>query len=217
MQPSRPGQPILHSCRHCPYSMRVRIVLALKGIDYAVLEERPGEWSGFMVKNVPHPRVPVLVHDGRIICESNAINEYLDGLQPEPELVPFNRSDAEHMKEWWAWCEEEFSPPIEKYENEQDSREWFKGKTEVERQLEHLETALKRKHFLLGGKMTLADIAVIPFIAKIQSVRRDPVNFRLFPKVKVWADQILGKPFFTQQVMKNSPFADEFPSVNTDS
>jgi glutathione S-transferase len=209
------GQIVLHSYRWCPNAIRVGIVLALKKIAHAAVEEKLGDWTDFLNQNVPSPKVPVLVHDGRIIRESNDINEYLETICPEPELIPFRRTDADRMRDWWHWCENDLKPGLDQYKHSGEDEIRFEGKSELERQLEHLEKGLQGKHFLLGEQITLADIAVIPFIRQIQRVRRDPVNFRHFPRVKIWADQILGKPFFEKDVMKQYPFAKDFPTVDT--
>ena len=81
-------------------SQKTRIVLGLKGIEWTshevnlVAQENYGDW--FMGIN-PRGLVPVLVHDGRVIIESNDILAYLEALFPEPALIPAGR--AEEMAE----------------------------------------------------------------------------------------------------------------------
>lgn len=77
-------------------SQKTRIVLGLKGVDWVshevdlVAQENYGDW--FMGIN-PRGLVPVLVHDGRVIIESNDILAYLEALFPEPALVPPGQAD----------------------------------------------------------------------------------------------------------------------------
>lgn len=73
-------------------SYRVRIVLALKGLDY---EYRPvnllkGEQAGadYLGKN-PQALVPALITDDEaVLTQSFAIAEYLEEIYPEPPVLP---------------------------------------------------------------------------------------------------------------------------------
>lgn len=75
----------------CPYCARVRIALALKGVDHEVVEvdlrDRPA-WLRDL--NPPFGRVPVL-QNGFDLPESEVIMEHLEEVCPEPALLP---SDA---------------------------------------------------------------------------------------------------------------------------
>ena len=72
---------------------RVRIALALKGIDYEYaavhLVQEGGQQfaAGFKAMN-PAALVPVLDDDGTILTQSLAIIEYLDETRPLPPLLP---------------------------------------------------------------------------------------------------------------------------------
>lgn len=72
-------------------SQKTRIFLNLKGIPWVshpvnlVLQKNYTPW--FLGIN-PRGLVPVLVHDGRVIIESNDILAYLEEILPEPPLIP---------------------------------------------------------------------------------------------------------------------------------
>ncbi|MBK4999089.1 maleylacetoacetate isomerase [Pseudomonas sp. S31] len=73
-------------------SYRVRIALALKGLDYQALPVNllKGEQRGsdYLALN-PQGRVPALRTDqGDLLLQSPAIIEYLEELQPQPALLP---------------------------------------------------------------------------------------------------------------------------------
>ena len=75
-------------------SQKVRIALAEKGLAWTShhLNLRAFEQlsPAFLALN-PAGMVPVLRHDGRVLRESLAINEYLDEVFPAPALRPVLR------------------------------------------------------------------------------------------------------------------------------
>jgi maleylacetoacetate isomerase len=82
----------LYSFFNSSASFRVRIALAIKGIDYefAGVDIRSGEQSAsdFLGKVSPSPLVPAL-EDGDVrISQSMAIIDYLDQVAPSPRLIP---------------------------------------------------------------------------------------------------------------------------------
>ena len=83
----------LYSYFRSSASFRVRIALALKGLDYEyasvhLLEGGGQQFApGFMAMN-PAALVPVLDDDGSILTQSLAIIEYLDETRPQPPLLP---------------------------------------------------------------------------------------------------------------------------------
>ncbi|PCC87590.1 glutathione S-transferase N-terminal domain-containing protein [Pseudomonas aeruginosa] len=84
----------LYSFFNSSTSYRVRIALALKGLDYQVVPVnlRQGEQlrPADRQRN-PMGALPTLVDaDGRRFSQSLAIIDYLDAVQPEPSLIPLD-------------------------------------------------------------------------------------------------------------------------------
>jgi glutathione S-transferase len=88
---------ILHSYRRCPFCIRTRILLYLKGLEYEVVEEPLREWTPWMkdwtFATGERARVPVLryvldVGVEKIIPESNEINLFVDSMDGNPEYTP---------------------------------------------------------------------------------------------------------------------------------
>jgi glutathione S-transferase len=84
-------------------SIRVRLCLHEKGlsveervVDLARLEHlRPA----YRALN-PDCVVPTLIHDGRVLTESSAIDEYLDEVFPDPPLVPADPWERSRVRAW---------------------------------------------------------------------------------------------------------------------
>ncbi|MDV6226661.1 maleylacetoacetate isomerase [Nitratireductor aquimarinus] len=86
------GEVVLHNYFRSSTSYRVRIALAMKGIDYryAAHHLRHSEHRGEAYLSVnPQGLVPALVwSDGTMIAQSMAIMEFLDETVSEPPLLP---------------------------------------------------------------------------------------------------------------------------------
>ena len=81
----------LYNAPQSTCSQRVRFVLNSKGLAFA--EEKLNLLAGDQLKADylklnPHGVVPTLDHDGRIVIDSNVINEYLDEVEPEQSFRP---------------------------------------------------------------------------------------------------------------------------------
>nr|KYP60730.1 putative glutathione S-transferase [Cajanus cajan] len=81
----------LHGFWYSPFSMRVKWTLKLKNIPYEDIEEDRFNMSAQLLQYNPvHKKTPVLVHDGKPICESMIIVEYIDQIWPQNPLRPTN-------------------------------------------------------------------------------------------------------------------------------
>ena len=80
----------LYSWQFCPFAQRARIALALKKADYVTHEiditKKPYP-AAFLALN-PNGQVPTLVHDGRVLFESEVVCEYIDEALPGLPLLP---------------------------------------------------------------------------------------------------------------------------------
>nr|GLL34640.1 probable glutathione S-transferase [Ipomoea trifida] len=68
------------------FGMRIRVALAEKEVKYEYREQDLWNKSELLLKMNPvHKKIPVLIHNGKPVCESNIAVEYID------ELYDFGR------------------------------------------------------------------------------------------------------------------------------
>lgn len=91
-------KPKLYSYWRSSCSWRVRIALAIKGVQYDTVAVHLVKDGGqqhddeFKEKN-PMAQIPVLVYDGASLSQSMAIIEFLEEQHPKPSLLPANSVD----------------------------------------------------------------------------------------------------------------------------
>src|SRR5687768_9641018 len=86
-----------------PFVRKVCVVLAEKGIDYS-MRVQGATWPNTCVPDFnPLGKIPVLVVDGSPpLFDSRVIVEYLDGLRPEPRLIPEAFEARIEVRRWEA-------------------------------------------------------------------------------------------------------------------
>jgi glutathione S-transferase len=91
-----------------PFVIRVRMALQLKGIGYEYVEQDlfiKGEL--LLMCNPVHKKVPVLIHDGKPICESLAIVQYVDEVWAATgtSILPADPYERAHARFWAAYAD----------------------------------------------------------------------------------------------------------------
>lgn len=207
---------LLHSTRRCPFCIRVRILLRLKNLTYETVEEPIRKWTPWLLewgtKTGERLRVPILrvIDDNgkeTVYTESNNINLMLDETYGELTFTPLKNSlECIEMEKWFSWCDEILKPQIDLFKygkNLQFDKEAHKGHTEKLREiLTTLEQALIGKEYLIADTLSLADIAIIPFIRQIMRTREGEFDFSLFPNTKRWTLSLIESKWFQEEVMK---------------
>lgn len=207
---------ILHNYRRCPYCIRVRLLLYLKGIEYEIVEEPLRVWTDWFLENVEDKRVPVLriisgnpvTGDELIMQHSNQINLWLDKNFGEVEFTPSEGDpiSLKKMEEWWNWFDEHVKEAIDTYKygaNLQFDKEQNEpNRKRLHELLEKIEEALEGKEYLIENRMTLADISLIPFVRQVMRTRGGEFDFSNLPNVERWTNAVIETEWFNDIVMK---------------
>ena len=80
------------------------MVLQAKGLDYKVIEIKPGIEQISIFRLSGQKQLPLIIDDGHVVYDSSKIIHYLEEKYPEPQLIPQNTQLATqvHLIEDWA-------------------------------------------------------------------------------------------------------------------
>ncbi|KAM0865628.1 hypothetical protein ACQ4PT_043132 [Festuca glaucescens] len=149
-----------------PFAIRVKFALALKGLSYEYAEEDLASKSELLMSSNPvHKKIPVLIHNGVPVCESNVIVEYIDEAFAGPSILSADPYERAFARFWAAYVDDKLLASW--------ATMLFRGKTEEEKSdgkkalfvaLETLEGALAKcsdgKVFFGGASVGLVDLAL---------------------------------------------------------
>ncbi len=164
---------------------RVALALAHKGlevesvvIDYAdrsVVEEASGQGL-----------VPVIDDEGRIVADSAAILEYLEGAYPEPPLYPADlvrRAEVRLFIDWfnrvWKVAPNELEAELAAASPDRDRAAALAG--EIAAHLDVFDELLAGRAHLMGDDFSAADCVAFPFLK--YALWCDPDDDELFHRV----------------------------------
>ena len=199
--------PILYSYRRCPYAMRARMAIKYANVSVDIrdiaLKEKPAE----MLIASPKGTVPVLVlQNGQVLEQSLDIMYW--ALQ-QRDIDGWLTADKPLTQRLIAENDGSFKQALDKYKYAirfpEQSVEFYRAQAEVF--LQKLERLLAKSVFLLGDKVSLADIALFPFIRQFSGV--DPVWFEAaaYLKLKAWLKQLVDSDLFVDIMQKRPTYA----------
>ncbi|XP_059305487.1 probable glutathione S-transferase [Lycium ferocissimum] len=143
---------------YSPYSNRVEWALKIKGVQYEFIEEDLQNKSLLLLESNPvHKKIPVLIHNGKPICESMVILEYVDETFEGPSILPKDPYDRAMARFWAKFFEEKGQAVGKSFFLK--GVEQVKAKEELCEMLKVIDNDLKDKKFFVGDKFGFADIA----------------------------------------------------------
>ncbi|XP_059305482.1 probable glutathione S-transferase [Lycium ferocissimum] len=143
---------------YSPFSNRVEWALKIKGVKYEFIEEDLQNKSPLLLESNPvHKKIPVLIHNGKPICESMVILEYIDEAFEGPSILPKDPYDRAIARFWAKFLEDKEAAVINAFLRKGEEQE--KGKEEFCEMLKVLDNELKDRKFFVGDKFGFADMA----------------------------------------------------------
>ncbi|WP_439143865.1 glutathione S-transferase [Planktotalea sp.] len=191
--------PVLYSFRRCPYAMRARLAIASAGLRpehrEIVLRDKAPEFLAASPKGT----VPVLVVGDLVIEESLDVMRWALA-QNDPENLlkcpAYGLALIEH-------CDGPFKTALDR--TKYVSRYGTDPEAERARAqpfLDLLGARLDEGPYLCGSDITLADLAIFPFIRQFAHIDRARFDMDAFKSLRKWLDQFLASERFASIMYK---------------
>ncbi|EEF40788.1 probable glutathione S-transferase [Ricinus communis] len=177
---------------YSPFVYRVEVALKIKGIPYEVVEEDVTNKSKLLLKvNPVYKKIPVLFHNGKSICESLLILEYIDETWKHNPILPQDPYEKAMARFWAHFFNDKFTRAIMviltgtiEERKQKEVEKAMAALTVLEGQLK-----AKGKTFFGGDRIGYVDIVLgwiprwVGAVEEIASVKiHDPEKFPLIDK-----------------------------------
>ncbi len=189
--------------------MRARYMLVLLGVPVllreVVLKSKPeallmlgGRSSVPQLVNINGDRYPESLDIIFWSLSQTTDMVFRDQLWPESPVT------RHKIKAWIAYNDNRFKYWLDRYKYSDRYPEYFEGyyRQKGEVFLRRLEARLNRFSYLLGNEMTLADVALFPFIRQFAAVDSKWFEGAGYHKLKLWLDGFVTSELFTKGVME---------------
>jgi len=201
----------------CPFSRKVRVVLAEKKLEFDPVIEVPWDARDEFLKISPQGEIPVLVQDGaEPLSDSTAIAEYLDEVHREPPLLPSDPLDRAEVRRLVGLFDAKFNREVtipligEKIikrlsqpKSEPDSKAIRSGFAAIHRHLDTIAWLSERRTWLAGPHYSLADIAAAAHLSCIDYL--GDVPWEGHQGAKDWYVRVKSRPAFRTVLTDHLP------------
>ncbi len=202
------GAPILYSFRRCPYAIRARLAIKVSGVRVALREVVLRDKPAALLLASAKATVPVLqLPDGRVLEQSLEIMRWALG-QHDPQGWLCGQEQDEALA-LIALNDGAFKDALDRYKYAPRHRErppsaW--RDEAVELMLAPLNTRLADRPFLLRDTVSLADMAVAPFIRQFAAVEPGWFDSAPFEPLRAWMKRIVSSELFDSVMAKFAPW-----------
>ncbi|KAL1192674.1 Glutathione S-transferase U4 [Cardamine amara subsp. amara] len=179
-----------------PFSRRVEMALKLKGVPYEYLEQDIVDKSPLLLQlNPVYKKVPVLVHNGKVLAESHFILEYIDQTWKNNPILPQDPYEKAMARFWAKFVDEQVGPasfrPVVKAEKGIEV-----AIKEARELITFLEKEITGKYFFGGKTIGFLDMvagSLIPFCLARgwEGIRVDVIPEEIFPELNRWIKNLL--------------------------
>lgn len=190
---------LLYSYRRCPYAMRARMALIFANIQCDVMEIDFKNKPQAMLDISPKGTVPVLQ-----TTEGNVIDESLDIMHWALNQNDPNGLLQDGANELIAQNDGPFKAALDryKYPNRFPDEDCSHARDTALEFIESLDDRLKSMPQLLGDTISVADIAIFPFIRQFANVDKKWFDKLPYEAVQNWLNNHLESPLFTKVIQK---------------
>ena len=192
--------PILYSFRRCPYAMRARLALVACNVVVELREVHLRNKPDNMLQASPKGTVPVLVlQDKTVIDESlDIMNWALEQNDTGGWLADFSPYQHEQFDKLISENDSVFKQHLDHYKYAdrfvEFSAEHYRHQGEMF--LKKLDELLQHAPYLFGSSISIADVAIFPFIRQFAHVDKDWFDNCQYHALQAWLGSFLVSPDF---------------------
>ncbi|MFT3928807.1 MAG: glutathione S-transferase [Spongiibacteraceae bacterium] len=197
--------PILYTFRRCPYAMRARLAIAVSGIAVEYREIALRDKPQAMLAISPKGTVPVLqLTNGDVIDESLDIMLWALALNDPQQWLQGEKLLPDAAKKLIDTNDGPFKYWLDRYKYAdrypEYSAEYYRQ--QAGKFLLTLESLLKMQAYLLGARVSIADMAIFPFIRQFAAVDKTWFAASDFVQLRRWLDELSQSDFFAEVMVK---------------
>ena len=204
-----------------PFVRKVIAYAAEKGIDIEVKSVGIGDANPDFRKASPFGKMPAFADGDYHLADSSAIIHYLEARFPDPQLIPAEPEQRgkciwfdEFADTILAGCGAKMffnrvvAPVFLKREGDLAAAEAAE-RDELPRLLDYIESVAPGEDgFLLGDKLTVADLAVASPFANLGHLKVE-LDERRWPKTIAFTRRILSRPSFAGSIAREAAFLEK--------
>ncbi|MCF8467555.1 MAG: glutathione S-transferase [Sneathiella sp.] len=213
--------PVLYSFRRCPYAIRARMALVYTGVMVELrnilLKDKPDD----MVAASPKATVPVLKLEGDVLEES--LDIMIWALEQNDLDKWLTKDESERATQFALITENDgpFKTSLDRYKYHvrfpEKPRDQYRQ--EGETFLKKLEVLLADHRYLISDEVSLADMAIFPFIRQFANTDPEWFESAPYPFLRNWLAGILASREFAivmkkRTVWKEGTVGEPFPAPN---
>jgi glutathione S-transferase len=200
----------------CPFSRKIRLQLAEKKLDFALVFEKTWEKRPAFLEMNPGGQTPVLMDlDGTLVVESIPIGEYLEEAYPQQPLMSTISSERAEARRLICWFEDKFYHEVTHHLVFQktlkrhfnmggpESALIREGQARIHDHLAYISHLADHRKWLAGDSFTLADITAAAQLSTIDYL--GDVPWAKHPIAKDWYARIKSRPTFRQILQDRFP------------
>jgi len=196
----------LYGADYSVYVRIARMALEEKGVGYDLVpvdvfaDGGPPAWY---LERHPFGRIPAFEHDGFRLFETGAITRYVDEAFDGPPLQPADARGRAVMNQIiglidsYAYRAMVWDVAVERLEgNPPDEARIAGGLAVAEKALAALSTLKQPGDWLLGDRLTLADLHAAPVIAYFLKAEEGRTLLEACPQIEQWWTKASARPGF---------------------
>ncbi|MGE0625690.1 MAG: glutathione S-transferase family protein [Pseudomonadales bacterium] len=194
-----------------PFVRKAMLALEYKGLEYESQKTFPNEKSEPFQSISPLGKIPVLDHDGFTIPDTSVICRYLDRIAPEKSLYPADAkeearalwleeyADTRLIENCAGVFQERLMKPRLLKQPTDEARLAGILDTTLPACLDYLESIVPESGYLVGDRLSIADLSVVTCFIQAQYGDFD-VDGGRYPRLRRYLDAAYASPLVVNRM-----------------